>query len=99
MFGTLVKNGDGSFDLTQKDQSRYHFDAGKLTWAEDKNANRTTLIYDGSGRLITVTEPAGRTLTLAYASPVDSTLISSVTDHTGRRRQPTPTTPTPTWSP
>ena len=73
VFGILVKNGDGSFDLTQKDQTRYHFDAaGKLAWAEDRNANRTTLAYDGSGRLLTVTEPAGRTLTLAYTSPVST---------------------------
>ena len=84
----LVKNGDGSFDLTQKDQTRYHFDAaGKLAWAEDKNANRTTLAYDGSGRLVTVTEPAGRTLTFAYTSPVGATLISRVTDHTSRSVQ------------
>lgn len=27
VFGILVKNGDGSFDLLQKDQTKYHFDA------------------------------------------------------------------------
>ena len=85
VFGTLVKNGDGSFDLTQKDQTRYHFDAaGRLAWAEDKNTNRTTLTYDGQDRLVTVAEPAGRTLTFAYTSPFGANLISRVTDHTAR---------------
>ncbi len=88
VFGILVKNGDGSFDLTQKDQTKYHFDAsGRLAWAEDKNANRTTLAYDGSGRLLTITEPAGRTLTLAYTSPVSTSLISRITDHVARSVQ------------
>ena len=37
-----------------------------------------------AGRLVTVTEPAGRTLTFAYTSPVGTTLISRVTDHASR---------------
>ncbi len=84
VYGVLTKNGDGTFDLLQKNQATYHFEVSLLTWVEDKNASRTTLTYDSSGRLITITEPAGRTLTLAYASPIASTLISSVTDHSGR---------------
>ncbi|GIW91484.1 MAG: hypothetical protein KatS3mg109_1916 [Pirellulaceae bacterium] len=88
VFGVLVKNGDGSFDLTQKDQSVYHFAAdGRLLWAEDKNGNRTTLTYDAQGRLTTVTEPAGRDLTFEYTSPVSTTLISSVTDYAARSVQ------------
>jgi RHS repeat-associated protein len=85
VFGTLVKNGDGTFDLTQKDQTVYHFAAdGKLAWAEDKNGNRTALSYDAQGRLTTVTEPAGRILSFAYTSPVSATLISQITDPAGR---------------
>ena len=83
--GVLVKNGDGTFDLTQKDQTVYRFSAsGRLEWVQDRNANRTTLGYDDQGRLVSVTEPAGRALTLAYTSPVSSTLISQVTDPLGR---------------
>ena len=86
--GVLVKNVDGTFVLIQKDQARYHFLAdGRLAWAEDKNANRTTLTYDGQNRLVTIAEPAGRTLTLAYTSPFGTTLISRVTDHTARAAQ------------
>ncbi len=85
IFGILVKNGDGSFDLTQKDRTRYHFNAGGgLAYVEDSNANRTSLAYDGQARLITVTGPAGRSLTLVYASPVSPMLVSQVTDNIGR---------------
>lgn len=85
VFGLLTRNGDGSFDLLQKDQTKYHFDAaGRLAWAEDRNANRTTLTYDGGGRLLTITEPVGRALTLEYASPVSPTLISRITDPASR---------------
>jgi len=85
VFGTLVRNGDGTWDLTQKDQSRYHFAAdGRLLWAEDRNGNRTTLTYDAQGRLTAVTEPAGCALTFEYTSPVSTTLISRITDHISR---------------
>ena len=88
VFGTLVKNGDGSFDLTEKDQTRYHFDAnGRLSWAEDRNGNRTALAYNAQGRLTTVTEPAGRTLAFEYTSPVSDTLVSRITDHATRHTQ------------
>ena len=82
--GVLTKNGDGTFDLTQKDQTRYRFDIlGRLAWVEDKNANRTTLDYAGT-LLDTVTAPDGRMLTFTYSSPVNSSLISQVADPTGR---------------
>ncbi|MFN8486849.1 MAG: right-handed parallel beta-helix repeat-containing protein [Caldilineaceae bacterium] len=83
--GALVRNGDGTFVLTQKDQSQYTFAAnGRLTYVQDKNANRTTLTYDAQGRLTQITEPAGRSLTLSYSSPVSVTLISQVADNSGR---------------
>ena len=85
IFGTLVKHDNGTFDLTQTDQTQYHFDAdGKLLWAADHNGNQTTLAYDGQDRLTTVTEPTGRSLSFGYSSPISSSLISSVTDPAGR---------------
>ena len=85
IYGVLVKNGDGSFTLTQKDQSRYRFAAGgRLEYVEDNNGNRTTLTYDNQGRLSQITEAAGRALTLSYTSPVSPTLISGVADVLGR---------------
>jgi RHS repeat-associated protein len=87
VFATLVKSG-GVFHLTEKNQTVYHFDAqGRLASVEDKNGNATALAYDGQGRLATVTEPAGRALTFEYASPVSTTLISRITDHTARTIQ------------
>ena len=83
VFGTLAKNGDNSFDLTQKDQTRYHFESnGRLTSTQDKNGNATTLTYDGQGRLTAVTQQTGRALALTYASPISTTLNSSVADST-----------------
>ncbi len=87
VFATLVKSG-GVFHLTEKDQTVYRFDSqGRLASVGDRNGNTTTLAYDGQGRLVTVTEPAGRALTFAYTSPVGTTLISQVTDHTARTMQ------------
>ena len=85
VYGILVKNGDGTHDLTQKDRTHYHFDpSGRLLFVEDRDHNVTTLGYDIDGRLATITEPAGRILQLAYTSPVSTTLISRVTDPGGR---------------
>ena len=87
VFSTLTKPG-GVFQLTEKDQTVYHFDAsGRLASVEDKNGNATTLSYDGQDRLTSIAGPAGRTLTLAYSSPVSGTLLSQVTDPAGRTVQ------------
>ncbi len=99
IFGRLTRNGDGTFDLTQKDQTRYRFfAAGQLAWVEDRNGNRTTLAYDGGGKLTTVTAPDGRALTLSYSGG----RLTQVTDpggrygavHLRRRRQPGRPSPT-----
>ena len=80
VFGMLVRNGDGSFDLTQKDQNRYHFEtSGRLAWIADKNGNTTTLSYTGD-HLTSVTGPAGRALTFTY----DGDHLVQVTDPLGR---------------
>lgn len=82
---TLIKHGDGAFTLTMKDQTVYSFHPdGRLDFAEDRNGNRTTLTYDEQLRLVTITEPAGRALSLSYTSPISTGLVSAVTDATGR---------------
>lgn len=61
---SLVKNVDNTFTLTTTGQIRYGFDvAGKLTTIKDRNSNTTTVAYDGSGYLSSVTEPGGRQFT------------------------------------
>jgi RHS repeat-associated protein len=78
---TLVKNGDGTFTLTQKDQSRLNFDAnGHLTSEVDPDGYSTTLAYNGSGQLSTITDPAGRALTVTFTGAN----ITKIADPAGR---------------
>lgn len=82
LFDTLQKNGDGSFTLTRKDQTEFHFSAlGRLVSIVDRNGNTHTLAYDGSGNLRTVTDSAGRVFTFTYDG---SHRLISVTDPMGR---------------
>ena len=77
ILATFVKNGDGTYTLTQKDKTQYFFEsAGKLIREVDRNSYTTTLSYNGSNQLTTVTEPAGRTLTFSY----NGSQLSSVSD-------------------
>ncbi|HEX9985428.1 MAG TPA: RHS repeat-associated core domain-containing protein [Thermoanaerobaculia bacterium] len=71
----------GSYRLTFKDQSVWLFDAsGKLTRQLDQDGNVTVISRDGSGRIVTITEPTGRTLTFGY----NGAYISRITDPLGR---------------
>jgi len=87
LFATLIEVGD-HFELTEKDQTTYVFNAeGQLASVADRNGNTTTLGYDGQNRLETVTEPAGRTLSLSYTSPLSSAFLTQVLDPAGRTIQ------------
>ncbi|MCI0562214.1 MAG: DUF6531 domain-containing protein [Nitrososphaera sp.] len=47
VFNTLVKNPDGTFTLTSKDQTELHFNtSGQLTSITDRNGNTLTLQYN-----------------------------------------------------
>ncbi len=80
----LVKNIDGSYTLTRKDQSQYIFnDSGKLTQIQNGHGQSLNLSYDGSDRLQAVTEPiSGQSLTLTYDS---DNFIASLTDPLNRQ--------------
>ncbi len=76
----LTKNTAGTYTYTLPDQSTYVFDAGgKLISLADRNGNATAMSYDGSARLATVTDPAGRTVTYTYSND----LVESATDPSG----------------
>jgi RHS repeat-associated protein len=63
--GQIVENQDGTYTLTFKDGGSHKFDSGgALLWQKDRNGNQTTLGYDASGFLSTITDSFGRTLTL-----------------------------------
>ncbi len=82
VFNTLLKNGDGTFALTQKNQARYNFSAaGGLTSIADKNGNMAVLTYDLAGNLSQVTDTVGRAVLLAYDT---SNRITQITDPSAR---------------
>ncbi len=64
--GKVLRNADSSFSLTFKDGNIHKFNkAGKLVWLKDQNNNQTTLNYDSSDKLTSVTDPFGRVLSFA----------------------------------
>ncbi|MBN1489882.1 MAG: hypothetical protein JXA69_08195 [Phycisphaerae bacterium] len=81
LYDTLVKNGDNTWTVNRKNLDVYHFDAGgRLVSVVDRNSNVTGLAYsDGThpGRVTDITDPAGRTLSLAYDA---SGQLDSLTD-------------------
>lgn len=82
VFKTLVKNGDGTYTLTLKNQTRYDFNAGGiLSSITDRNGNHVLLSYGVSGNLTTVTDAVGRSLSFTYDA---NNRISGVTDPAGR---------------
>jgi len=83
-FDKLVKNSDGTYTLTRKDQKAYQFDtAGKLTKVQNGHGQSLTLAYDTSGRLATVEEPlSGQAFTLHYNT---DGFIDQVTDSLNRQ--------------
>jgi YD repeat-containing protein len=72
------------WEITFQNGDRKRFDetSGVLTSLIDRNGNTTTLTYDGSSRLVTITDPASRHLYFGYGSPT-SHLVTSVTSDFG----------------
>jgi len=75
---------DPNYTLLTKSGEKRIFDGttGQLMSISDRNGNTTTLGYDSTHRLTTVTDPAGRHLYFAFASPT-STTVSGVTSDVG----------------
>gem|GEM_PF-925064 len=64
---TLVKNANGSFELTTKDQVTYFFNAnGYLVNMQDRRGNSVTLQVDSYGKITSVTDAVNRSYTMAY---------------------------------
>jgi RHS repeat-associated protein len=65
-YSTLVKNGNGSYTLTEKDGLIRNFDStGRITSLVDRNGNSTLFTYTSAG-LTGVTDPGGRSATFSY---------------------------------
>jgi RHS repeat-associated protein len=77
----LATQSDGSYLYTLANQTREHFSAaGQLQSISDRNAYTTTLSYNGA-QLASVTDPAGRSLSMSYNAAGQ---LASVTDPAGR---------------
>ena len=82
IFDTLIKNGDGTYTLTTKEQIRYNYSsAGKLTSIVDRNNNTTTVSYNGNGYLASVTDSGERSLTFTTDT---NGRITQIVDPLGR---------------
>lgn len=92
-FETLIQNLDGSFTLTDKFKTIYHYITVAGTFFQiggpvyrmdtftDRNGNVTTMAYDGSGNMTSTTDTYGRTITYGYDTGHH---LISVTDPLGR---------------
>lgn len=82
---TLTLNGTQSWTLIFQNGEQRIFDyaSGSLTTIVDRNGNTTKLSYDGSNRLVTVTDPAGRHLNFVYANSSNNFLVTGVTSDVG----------------
>ncbi len=77
---TLVKNGNGTFTLTDKFGNAVNFNSsGLITSRVDTNSNTTSYAYT-SGNLSSITDPYSRAITLSYSSGN----ISSISHYSGR---------------
>jgi YD repeat-containing protein len=79
-----LTSGSTYWTLTFQNGEQRRFDntSGNLIALLDRNGNTTQISYDGSSRLITVTDPASRHLTFGYADG-SSRLVTSVTSDAG----------------
>ncbi|MDP2607364.1 MAG: DUF6531 domain-containing protein [Deltaproteobacteria bacterium] len=85
VFSILIKNSDGTFTLTQKDQTQYQFSGtGKLNRLLDKNGNAIEFSYDTSGNLTTIVDTVGRSIVLVYDA---NRRIVRLSDPAGRALQ------------
>lgn len=84
--GTFKRLSGGTFSLVTRDQRTFSFDAsGNLTSIKPRFTAATTLAYT-SGKLTSITDSAGRTVTISYSIPSPA-LISAVTLPDGRSVQ------------
>lgn len=74
---TLAHNGDGTWTFTRRAREIFTFDAtGRLAAERDLNGNTTTIAYPNATTTV-VTDPAGRTFTMARDG---AGRVTSVTD-------------------
>lgn len=85
---TFTASGNVSYTRYYPDGGQVMFGAtGRALYLYDRFGNHTDFAYDGSGRVTTITDPAGKVTTLAYFLPTDGVhadKLQSITDPPGR---------------
>ncbi len=85
-YSRLIKNEDGTYQLIEKNQTIYKFNAEGLQTSEvDRNGNTIRYTYNADEQIETITYPGNVTYTFAY-DPT-SKKLQSVTDNAGRTTQ------------
>jgi YD repeat-containing protein len=79
-----LSQGPTNWTLTFQsgEQRLFSVSSGSLVAIVDRNGNATQLTYDGVNRLVTVTDPASRTLTFTYLSD-SSRVVTGVSSSVG----------------
>ncbi|GFZ34395.1 hypothetical protein CSC2_49210 [Clostridium zeae] len=78
---TLTKNGDGTFTIKDKKDNLLNFNtSGLLVNVKDSNGNMLSIAYDGT-KIKSITDGAGRVVTLQYNS---SGNLSQIVDQASR---------------
>lgn len=85
VIATLTPNGTQTWTLTFQngEQRVFSYSSGSLTSIIDRNGNTTQLSYDGSNRLVTVTDPVSRSLTFTYGNSSFPNLVTSLSSSVG----------------
>ncbi|MGO8787537.1 MAG: DUF6531 domain-containing protein [Terriglobia bacterium] len=80
----LVSNPTGGFTLTLADGTQRVFNGQYLlSTLIDRNNNQTTIAYDGSNRITSVTSPGGSTLRFTYGNSNNPYQATTVQDSVG----------------
>ena len=75
---TFIKNTDGTYLLTTKDQYKYYFNTGGyLVKMEDRNGNVLVIQVDSAGKVLKITDTVGRVFNVHYGS---NGMIDKITD-------------------
>lgn len=82
---TLTQNGTTSWTLLfQNGEKRiFSYASGSLTSIADPNGNTTQFSYDGSNRLVTITDAASRTLTFTRGNSSFPNVVTSLSSSVG----------------
>jgi len=82
---TLTQNGTSTWTLAFQngEQKIFSYTSGSLTSIKDRNGNTTQLTYDVQNRLVTVTDPASRTLTFTYGNSNFPNQVTSLSSSVG----------------